>query len=406
MDQIKLLDPYRPLFQKPKHRYYILTGGRGSAKSYHVAYFLTWLMHEPDHVILYSRYTLVSAHLSIIPEFIEKIELLGKEDEFHVTKTEIIYKPTNSRIVFRGIKTSQGIQTARLKSIQGLTTWVLDEAEELIDPEIFEAIDLSIRQKGMDNRVIIIMNPSYKDHFIYQDYILPERDDTVHIHTTYKDNEVNLSKSFIDQAERLQKVNPHRYEHLYMGSWLEDQEGLLWSRAIINRTRIHKHPELTRIIVSIDPAITAKADSDETGIVVLGKDAHGNGYVLDDSSGRYTPEQWASESKRLADRWGATAYIAEKNQGGDMVQSVLRQVDKARRVKLVTATKGKYLRAEPIFSLYEQNVIFHVGEFAKLEQQMITFNPEAGGSPDRVDALVHGFTELFSRDKIITSFLA
>jgi phage terminase large subunit len=218
MNDIELLPPYKPLFQKPKYRYHILTGGRGSAKSFHVAYFLTWLMHEPDHVILYTRYTLVSAHLSIIPEFIEKIELLGKEDEFRVTKTEIEYKPTGSRIVFRGIKTSQGIQTARLKSIQGLTTWVLDEAEELVDKDIFDAIDLSIRQKGMDNRVIIVINPSYKEHFIYKDFIQTKRDDTIHIHTTYEDNKQNLSDSFINQAERTRKTNIHRFEHLYMGT--------------------------------------------------------------------------------------------------------------------------------------------------------------------------------------------
>ena len=400
MNDIQLLPAYRPLFKKPEHRYYILTGGRGSAKSWHVAYFLIWLIHQPGHVILYSRYTLVSAHLSIIPEFIEKIELLGKEEKFRVTKTEIVHKVSESRIVFRGIKTSQGIQTARLKSIQGLTTWVLDEAEELVDKDIFDTIDLSIRQKGMDNRVVIVMNPSYKDHFVYQDYIQQERDDTIHIHTTYEDNKHNLSQSFIDGAERTRETNPHRFNHLYMGSWLEDQEGLLWNRAIINRSRIRQAPDLVRIVVSIDPAVTAKADSDETGIVVLGKDSNGNGYVLEDGSGIYTPLQWATESQRLADKWNATAYIGENNQGGDMVESTIRQVDRKRRVKLVRATKGKYLRAEPVFSMYEQNRIFHVGEFPKLEQQMITFNPESNEkSPDRVDALVHGLTEICSPTK-------
>lgn len=392
MNDVQLLPKFKPLFRPPKQRYFILTGGRGSAKSWHVAYFLIWLIHEPGHVILYSRYTLVSAHLSIIPEFIEKIELLGKEDEFRVTKTEIVHIASQSRIVFRGIKTSQGIQTARLKSIQGLTTWVLDEAEELVDREIFDTIDLSIRQKGMDNRVIIVMNPSYKDHFIYKDFITQNRSDTVHIHTTYEDNKHNLSKSFIEGAERTRKTNPHRFQHLYMGSWLEDQEGLLWNRGIISRSRVKSHPELERVSVSIDPAVTAKDDSDETGIVVVGV-ANGHGYVLEDGSGIYTPLQWASEAHRLLQKWGATSYVAEKNQGGDMVESTIRQIDKTNRVQLVTAHKGKYLRAEPIFSFYEQDKIHHVGEHPKLEQQMITFNPDVS-SPDRVDALVQGFSYL------------
>lgn len=404
---IRLLPQYKPLFVvPPKHRYFLITGGRGSGKSFHAALFLLNLLYDENkHVILFTRWTLTSAHISIIPEFVEKIQMLNAEDHFEVKQTEIIHKVTGNRIVFRGIKTSQGTATANLKSIQGVTTWVIDEAEELVDKDVFERIDLSIRQKDAPNRVIMVMNPSYKDHFIYKDFIHTERDDTLHIHTSYLDNRINLSQSFLDQAERTKQTNPHRYEYLFLGKWLEDQEGLLWTRSIIERSRVSAHPELSRVIVSIDPAITAKADSDETGIVVLGKDSKGNGYVLEDGSGIYTPLQWASEAKRLASKRGAYTYIAEKNQGGDMVETTLRQVDKTRRVKLIQATKGKYLRAEPVFSMYENLRIFHVGEHPKLEQQMITFNPDANGSPDRVDALVHGFTELIE-SKPIRSFLA
>ena len=122
---------YQPLASDS--RYFIVTGGRGSGKSFSVNFFLLLLTYEQGHVILFTRYTLVSAHVSIIPEFIDKIEMLGKEHDFHITKDEIINITTGSKIIFKGIKTSSGTQTANLKSLAGVTTWVLDEAEELTE---------------------------------------------------------------------------------------------------------------------------------------------------------------------------------------------------------------------------------------------------------------------------------
>jgi phage terminase large subunit-like protein len=146
-------------------------------------------------------------------------------------------------------------------------------------------------------------------------------------------------------------------------------------------------------------------NSDETGIVVVGK-AGNQGYLLGDVSGRYSPQEWASLAVQLAKQYQADAIVAEKNQGGDMVEAMIRQVDRNIRVKLVNATKGKAVRAEPIFGLYEQGRIWHVGEFPQLEAQMVTFNPDAGGaSPDRVDALVWGFTELMLSTKRTNFFV-
>ena len=129
-------------------RYFIFTGGRGSGKSFGVATSLLLLiMTESVHNVLFTRYTLRSANISIIPEFKEKIEMLGYENNFYATKDEIINKSTGSKILFRGIKTSSGDQTANLKSLQGITTWVMDEAEELVDEDIFDKIDLSVDKK-------------------------------------------------------------------------------------------------------------------------------------------------------------------------------------------------------------------------------------------------------------------
>ena len=219
-------------------RYYICTGGRGSGKSFSIGLLLCVLTLEPNHVILFTRYTLRSASISIIPEFLEKIELLGWEDKFYITKDEIINKHSGSRILFRGIKTSSGDQTANLKSLQGVTTWVLDEAEELIDEETFDKIDLSVRSKGVQNRVIMIMNPSTKEHWIYQRFFeakgIPEgsnliKSDTTYIHTTYLDNLDNLSESYINQLENIKLRRPEKYKHQILGGWLDKAEGVVFS---------------------------------------------------------------------------------------------------------------------------------------------------------------------------------
>ena len=182
---MELNEKYKPLFvNPPKTRYFLLTGGRGSAKSFHVSTKLLNLTYETGHVILFTRWTLTSAQISIIPEFIEKIEMLNLYDDFKITSDEVINIRTGSKILFKGIKTSQGTATANLKSISGVTTWVLDESEELVDEDIFDKIDLSIRSTSRPNRVILVMNPSYKTHFIYKRWVKQKRKDTTYIHTS------------------------------------------------------------------------------------------------------------------------------------------------------------------------------------------------------------------------------
>jgi len=193
-------------------RYFVITGGRGSGKSYSLNSFLLLLTYEVGHVILCTRYTLTSANVSIIPEFIDKIETANLSHEFYITKDEIVNLKTGSKIIFKGIKTSSGTQTASLKSLAGVTTWVLDEAEELNDEEIFEKIDFSIRTKGVQNRVLLVLNPATKEHFIYKKFFEDKgieagsnliKGDTTYIHTTYQDNIHNLSESFINQIENI-----------------------------------------------------------------------------------------------------------------------------------------------------------------------------------------------------------
>lgn len=394
-----LLRQYRPLFvQRPPWRYAFLTGGRGSGKSFHVALFLLNLTYEPGHVVLFTRYTLVSAGVSIIPEFRDKIDRLGRSDDFEITAQEIVNTRTGSRILFRGIKTSSGNQTAALKSIQGVTTWVLDEAEELIDPDIFERIDLSIRHATLPNRVILVLNPAAKTHFLHERFVQHRRSDTLYLHTTWQDNRVNLSQSFVDLAEQTERDNPRRYAHVFAGQWSDEAQGLLWTRAELERCRLTHGADYSRVVVAVDPAVTSNALSNETGIVVIGMDRQRRAFVLEDLSGRYSPNEWSSIAVDAATRWKAS-IVAETNQGGDMVRSVIKSIGARAagvRVQDVRATRGKYARAEPVYSLYQEGRVFHVGSFPLLEQQLLAFNPNADTleSPDRVDALVWGVTAL------------
>jgi phage terminase large subunit len=180
---------------------------------------------------------MTSAEVSIIPEFREKVELMDMTELFEVTKGTIINKRSKSEIIFKGIQTSSGDQTANLKSLQGITTWVLDEAEELKDEAKFDKIDLSIRQKGVQNRVIIILNPTTKEHFIYRRFFenmgveptfTGQKGNVTYIHSTYLDNLENLDQSFIDIIERMQTENPQKYEHQIMGGWLAKAEGVVF----------------------------------------------------------------------------------------------------------------------------------------------------------------------------------
>ena len=163
---------------------------------------------------------------------------MGLQSEFIITKDEIINKNTGSKILFKGIKTSSGTQTANLKSLQGVTTWVLDEAEELTDEDTFDKIDLSIRHKTKQNRVILILNPTTKEHFIYNKFFESKgieagstivNGDCTYIHTTYLDNIKNLSPSFLSQVEYIKTRRPEKYKHTILGGWLDKAEGVIFN---------------------------------------------------------------------------------------------------------------------------------------------------------------------------------
>jgi phage terminase large subunit-like protein len=217
-------------------------------------------------------------------------------------------------------------------------------------------------------------------------------------------NEANLAPTFFTHITR--QYQGTRLGRQELEAEILDDLGGLWSRSQIEASRVNNGvnngvnniPELSRIVVAIDPAATAGEESDETGIVVAGK-AGSEGYVLDDASGRYAPLEWAKAAIALYRRHDADRIVAEVNNGGDMVEATLRMVDQDIPFTAVRASRGKVVRAEPVAALYEQGRIHHVGMFGVLEDQMCAFTQDfdrqsAGYSPDRVDALVWALSEL------------
>ena len=264
-------------------RYFVVTGGRGSGKSFEVGRFISLLSFEVGHKILFTRQTMTSAHLSIIPEFQEKIDLLQLNNSFDIQKSEILNKDSGSRIIFKGIKTSSGDQTANLKSLQGVTTWIVDEAEELIDESTFDKINFSIRKKGKQNRVILILNPSTKEHWIYKKFFeqegVPEnyngiKKNVTYINTSYLDNIDNLDESFLYDIEQVKKNNPEKYNHVILGSWLNKAEGVVftnWRFGLFNPDNLQTSFGLD-FGFSIDPDALAEVAIDKVKKIIYVKE--------------------------------------------------------------------------------------------------------------------------------------
>jgi phage terminase large subunit-like protein len=217
--------------------------------------------------------------------------------------------------------------------------------------------------------------------------------------STYE-NESNLSKPFLAaMAARYEGTRLGRQElfadvlsdtpnSLFKQSWLDD-----------NRAKAFPFDGLARIVIAIDPAVTSGEDADETGIIAAGIDFAGHGYVLEDASMRGQPHEWAAIAIGLYRKWNADRIIGEVNNGGEMIEHVIRSIDPNVSYKAVRASRGKVTRAEPISALYEQGRVSHVGTFTALEDQMCSFTSDfsrstAGYSPDRLDAMVWALSEL------------
>lgn len=216
------------------------------------------------------------------------------------------------------------------------------------------------------------------------------------------DNADNLASTYLTAVKASYEGTRLGKQELY-AEVLEEAEGALWTTEMLDSCQVDRAdvPDLNRIVVAIDPAITANAESDMTGIVVAGIDVNGIVYVLGDYTEKLSPQGWASKAISLYNQWEADRIVAEKNQGGEMVRRTLEVEDETVPIKLVHASRGKMARAEPVSALYERGLVKHVrnpedgANLEELETQMRTWEPLGSiGSPDRLDALVWAVTNL------------
>jgi PBSX family phage terminase large subunit len=286
-------------------------------------------------------------------------------------------------------------------------TIFINEASQVSYQSYTTVLTRLAQKTTLVNRVYVDCNPPSTQHWIYKLFIEhknPESNELLngelfsHIRMNPDDNIQNLPEDYIESV--LNTLSHRQQKRFRYGEFVDDVEGALWSYDLIDKYRVDKAPELKTIVVAIDPSGTATQTSDEAGIVCSGIDFLGHGYVLDDISGIYTPNQWATYAIRNLLKWEGNYIVAEVNQGWDMVKTIIHNIDSRHKVVSVHASRGKVARAEPVVALYERGFIHHVGLLPKLEDQMTSWDARENKiSPGRIDALVYGLSDLMLKGK-------
>lgn len=316
--------------------------------------------------------------------------------EFNLTGFKLLYDrietPGGGVILFQGM---QDYTAESIKSLEGFDIAWFEEAQTLSGRSL-EFLRPTIRKSGSE--IWFSWNPRSQSDPI--DKFLRGTDvphNAIVARTTFEDNP--WFPDVLEEERRYDlKFNRERYGHVWLGDYEPTALGAIWDRHIIHVNRRGEIPLLDRVVVAVDPALSNEENSNEHGIIVVGLGEDGRGYVLDDLSLKGDPKDWATRAIAGFDKWNADCVVIEINQGGDMVKHTLQTVRSSLPINKVRAMQKKHVRAEPISSLYHLNRISHIGTYDKLEDQMCSMTPlkyEGTGSPDRLDAMVWGFTELF-----------
>jgi len=376
---------------EPDKRYRGVWGGRGSGKSHFFAELLIErAIVTPGLRAVCLREVQKSLKESAKRLLEDKIQSMGVGSLFEV-QADCIKTPGGGIIIFQGL---QDHTSESIKSLEGFRVAWVEEAQTISE----RSLELLRPTMRSESEMWFSWNPRNANDPV--DKLLrgtTQPDRSVVIRANYSDNPFFPQE--LDE-ERLfdERHNRDRYGHIWLGDYEPAAIGAIWDRLTLHQGRRDTAPRLERIVVAIDPAVSSEAGSDENGIVVCGRGEDGNGYVIDDMSVKGSPRQWAERAIAAYDRHDADAIVIEVNQGGEMCKQVLASVRPGIRVVEVRATRGKHVRAEPIAALYSLGRIHHVGTFDRLEDQMCLMTAagyDGPGSPDRLDAMVWGMTELF-----------
>ena len=374
-------------------RYKAAFGGRGSGKSHFFAEdIVDTAIRRKGLRVVCVREVQKSLKESAKRLIEDKITLHGVWPLFGgKPRNDHIITPGGGVILFQGM---QDHTAESIKSLEGFDIAWVEEAQTLSDLSL-EFLRPTIRKPGSE--LWFSWNPRSATDAVDQFFRgLQPPDNAIIQRVNYDANpffppELEAERMHDKQAKR------DRYAHIWLGEYEPMAIGAIWDRQTIHANRRRDLPKLNRIVVAVDPAVSAEIGSDENGIVCAGIGEDNRGYVIDDASMKGTPRQWAERAIATYDRWDADAIVVERNQGGDMVKHTLKSVRPDVPVIEVVATRGKHVRAEPIAALYSMGRISHVGTFDKLEDQMCQMTAagyEGNGSPDRCDALVWAITDL------------
>ena len=382
---------FKELFKPSRYKAYY--GGRGSGKSHSMAFALLVLGMKKPLRILCAREVQLSIKdsvKSLLDDLIKKHKL---ETFFESTLQEIKGR-NGTTFIFSGLGR---LTSDQLKSYEGVDIAFVDESQT-ISSQSLETLIPTIRKA--ESELWFSWNPRSASDPVDQRFRGPNPPPNSIIRKVNYDDNPFFPPTLKEERLFDYKAIPHRYPHIWLGEYELNVQNSIWNRENIssNRRSQDSLPSMERIYVAIDPAISNTTSSDEHGIVVCGLGEDERGYVLEDGSLKGSPRQWADRAISLLDRFDADGIIIEINQGGDMCKHTLQSVRSDIHIVDVRATRGKHLRAEPISALYSLNKISHVGSFPELENQlchMTSAGYEGEGSPDRVDALVYAFTELF-----------
>lgn len=373
-------------------RYRGAKGGRASGKSHFMAEMcIERLIEDADTKIICIREVQKSLEFSSKQLLQDKIQAMGVGHYFEVQKNRISSLNGDGVIIFQGM---QDHTAESVKSLEGFDIAWVEEAQSLSTRSL-ELLDPTLRKAGSE--IWCSWNPNREDDPVEQ--LFKENDNATLVHVNYMDNPF-VTEATKEMADRIRSQNITKYNHIWLGDYIKNVEGALWTQDMIDVARVDPdtidvEQDFARIVVAIDPAVTGSATSDETGIVVAGRiEGEKQYFVLEDASLRGSPDQWIRTAIAKYHHYKADRIIAEVNNGGDLVENLLKNVDRGVSYRSVRATRGKMLRAEPIAALYENKQVYHVGRFPELEEQMIFYNGTGKTSPDRLDALVWAITEL------------
>jgi Phage terminase large subunit/Terminase RNaseH-like domain len=388
-----------PLFLP--HRYKILYGGRGSGKSVGVARALLAQAAQQKHRVLCAREFQVSMRESVHKLLADQIEEMGLSSFYSVQQT-VITGNNGSEFIFKGLKHN----ISEIKSTQGCTKAWVEEAQT-VSKESWDVLIPTIREPNSE--IFVTFNPDLVEDDTYQRFVVSPPRRSLVIKLNHGDNPW-FPDVLREEMEDLRSRDYQAYLNVWEGQCREHVDGALWTMQLIaslrepapatedERQRLLS--TLRRIVVAVDPSGCSGPEdqrSDEIGIVVSGLGHDGIVRVLEDKSGRYSPDGWSQEVIHCYDRWKADRIVAEKNFGGSLVEYTIKTKRQNAPVTLVDASRGKQVRAEPVAALYEQGKVKHIGYFPELERQMCLFS-SAGymgpRSPDRADSAVWGITHL------------